>query len=370
MARQILKWGPIGALTLIVGSCLAVRNQASAPEAPLVVPPSTDAATTTAQDEEKIVQSSSVVLGKRVVFEGACDASGAVPIDDRHFALADDEDNIVRIYDADRGGPPLRQIDLTPQLGLDTTKKKKKIIESDLEAATSFGNHAYWLSSHGRNSSGKLKTERLVFFATNLPTVDNDLQVIGVPYRDLVDDLVAEPSLAPFSLDTARELPPKAPGGLNLEGLTSTPQGSLLLGLRSPIPKGKALIVPIENPSAILLGQKPHFGAPLLLNLGGLGVRALSSWKGQYLIVAGPPADGSSELFSWSGPGSEVVLVPGAVEGLNPEAFFTPEDRDEMMLLSDDGSTMIGNEMCKKVPVANKRFRGQWLRLSDLSESN
>src|SRR5690606_31363127 len=159
--------------------------------------------------------SSAMKRGEQVVFEGACDASGAVPIDDRHFALADDEDNLLRIYDAERGGKPLRSIDLNPQLALqdDKKKKKKKSHESDLEAATSIGDQAYWLSSHGRNKSGKLKEERLVFFSTSLPQVTGARRVIGGPYRDLVDDMVAETSLQAFHLEAAQRLAPKAPGG-------------------------------------------------------------------------------------------------------------------------------------------------------------
>jgi|GEM_PF-731561 len=310
--------------------------------------------------------SSAMKRGEQVVFEGACDASGAVPIDDRHFALADDEDNLLRIYDAERGGKPLRSIDLNPQLALqdDKKKKKKKSLESDLEAATSIGNQAYWLSSHGRNKSGKLKEERLVFFSTNLPQVNGALRVIGEPYRDLVDDMVAEPSLQAFHLDAAQRLAPKAPGGLNFEGLTATPEGSLLVGLRSPIPEGNALLVPIENPSDLVWGTKPRFGAPLLLQLGGLGIRALSTWRGRYLVVAGPPAAGQSELFVWDGPGTEVQLVQGAAEGLNPEAFFTPEDREQIMLLSDDGTQMVQGVECKSAPIEAQHFRGQWLTLT------
>ncbi|HWO13092.1 MAG TPA: hypothetical protein VNN80_26510, partial [Polyangiaceae bacterium] len=42
-----------------------------------------------------------------VVFEGMCDASGAIAIDAKRFAIADDEENSIRIYDAERGGAPL-----------------------------------------------------------------------------------------------------------------------------------------------------------------------------------------------------------------------------------------------------------------------
>src|SRR5918995_705524 len=53
-----------------------------------------------------------------VQFEGACDASGAVPVDERHFAVADDEDNVLRVYDAFAGGPPVRRTNLSKQLAL------------------------------------------------------------------------------------------------------------------------------------------------------------------------------------------------------------------------------------------------------------
>ena len=71
-----------------------------------------------------------------VTFEGTCDASGAVPLDARRFAVADDENNVLRIYDAERGGGPLAETDLTPGLRGAGEKKKKAKKEADLEAAT------------------------------------------------------------------------------------------------------------------------------------------------------------------------------------------------------------------------------------------
>src|SRR5690606_32840314 len=68
-------------------------------------------------------------------FEGACDASGAVPLDKHRFVVADDEDNVLRVYHADRGGPPLARIDLSPKLAL----RKQKKAESDIEGATRVG---------------------------------------------------------------------------------------------------------------------------------------------------------------------------------------------------------------------------------------
>ena len=63
-------------------------------------------------------------------FEGACDASGAVGIDSRRFLLADDEDNVLRVYDAERGGKPLFEADFSGELGLMGKKRGK---EADIE---------------------------------------------------------------------------------------------------------------------------------------------------------------------------------------------------------------------------------------------
>src|SRR5688572_741580 len=63
---------------------------------------------------------------REVTFIGMCDASGAVPLGARTFAVADDEGNVLRVYDSDRGGEPIASADLSPQLDLRTAPPKKK----------------------------------------------------------------------------------------------------------------------------------------------------------------------------------------------------------------------------------------------------
>ena len=71
----------------------------------------------------------------------------------------------------------------------------------------------------------------------------------GKSYTQLVlRDMLEDPKLAQFDLKTAETITPKEPGGLNIEGLTSTPEGALLIGFRNPIPEGKALLIPLKNP--------------------------------------------------------------------------------------------------------------------------
>jgi len=300
-----------------------------------------------------------------VEFSGACDASGAVTLDGGLMLVADDEDNVLRVYDGRRGGAPLRSLDLSPVLGLPGGKKKPP--EVDLEAATRLGERAYWMSSHGRSSSGKAAPARLRFFATRGHGDARDLELVGRPYTRLVDDLIAAPQLARFQLARAEALPPKDEGGLNLEGMTAMPDGrSILIGFRSPVPGGQALLVPLLNPAEVVEGGSAGFGAPVLVDLHGLGVRSLSWWRGRYLIIGGGVASGTpSRLFTWKGRGDAPVEVPGVELGsLNPEAFISPEESDEILLLSDDGTVEEDGVACKKQKnVASKRFRGKWIRL-------
>jgi hypothetical protein len=307
-------------------------------------------------------RAASALASQRVVtFEGTCDASGAVPISAKLFAVADDESNVLRIYDADKGGPPIHAVDVTPELHL----KKKKRPEADLEAATRVGDYALWISSHGRSKKGKSQPDRLRFFATNMPAPGAAVRLKGAAYTRLLDDLVADARLAPFDLAAAAELSPQEQGGLNLEGMTATPTGGVLLGFRNPVPRNKALLVELTNPLDPMHGKPAQFGEPVLLDLGGLGVRGLSYWRGRYVIAAGHYEHGAvSRLFTWTGGDSAPQPFPTpALDDFNPEAFFTPEDRDDFMVLSDDGSREISGERCKDLEdTQDMRFRGLWLR--------
>ncbi len=299
---------------------------------------------------------STALLGEQIVFTGACDASGAIPLDKNTFAVADDEDNIIRIYDVRTGGPPLRTLNAAPTIP--TTP------EADIEAATRIGGKAYWLGSHGRGKNGQLRSERLVLLGTNVPTLDSKLEIIGEPYQGLLAALIAHENYLPLALKSAGERSATSPGGLNFEGMTATNRGSLLLGFRSPVPDGKALIAELLNPSKVLWGDAPAFAPPLLLPLGGKGIRALSSWRGDYLVVAGPRDYGTSKLYRWRGPGTVPSHVEVNFTGLNPEAFFTPEDRDEILLISDDGTAELQGVPCKRLSDATeKSFRAVWVTL-------
>jgi hypothetical protein len=297
-----------------------------------------------------------------VLFSGMCDASGAVPLAGGRFLVADDEDNVLRTYDSARPGAPVSQVDVSEFLGAKV--KKKGAAETDLEAATRIGDRAYFITSHALSSAGKYKPERFRFFATSAPAQGKP-QPVGKPYEGLLADLLAEPQLARFDLARAAELPPKVPGGFNIEGMVARNEGGVWLGFRNPLPQGRALLVPLLNPEDLVQGGHARFGEPLTLDLGGLGIRALGAWQGRYLIAAGRyDSGGVSRLLEWDGKAA-VRDVPGAkLDGYNPEAFFVSVAQGRLLLLSDDGSRQVDGEECKSLRDGDKKgFRGLWLAL-------
>ncbi len=301
--------------------------------------------------------------GPVVVFEGMCDASGAIPLDARRFAIADDEENSIRVYDAERGGAPLAVLPIT---GLEETND-----EIDLEAATMVGSYGLWLASHGRTKAGHFAESRVNMILSTAPSLEAPLHMVGSAYRNLLTALATEPTLERFDLERAASIAPQLEGGLNLEGLTARTDGGVIIGFRSPVPDGLALIVGLSNPIEVVRdGVAPKFDAVHQLDLGERrGIRGLSEWRGRTLIIGGSPAYTTvSRLYTWDGKSTQALPVEVDLTDYNPEAFFTPEEREEVMVISDDGTVDHGGTPCKYLRAdAQKRFRGVWLTLPPAS---
>ncbi|RYD66355.1 MAG: DUF3616 domain-containing protein [Verrucomicrobiaceae bacterium] len=300
------------------------------------------------------------------LFHGMCDASAATALDAERFIVADDEDNILRVYKRS-GGEAVYQYDVSEFLG---NQGKKKPKEADLEAAAQIGNLTFWITSHGRNSKGKDKPERQRIFATELTAEGEKIEIkpVGQSYTGLLDDLLESKSLEKYDLKAAAQLAPKDQGGLNIEGLSATPEGHLLIGFRNPIPNGKAILVPLLNPKEVIQGKKAELGTPVELDLQGLGIRGLGFYESRYLIIAGSPAEGGkSRLFEWM-PGTTPKAIPDVtLEGMNPEgmAFHTADGRNEYFVLSDDGSLEVDGKRCKDLKDSSlKRFRGKTVKIA------
>lgn len=313
-------------------------------------------------------------------YTGMCDASAAVSLGHGRFVVADDESDVLRVYQkSDR--KLVGSLSLIKYLK--NTPDTDKTYEADLEGAAAIGDRIYWISSHGRKDKDKDKIEdkskeglldphRLRFFATRItgaPKMATVEESSKAPYETLLDDLIK----GPLSGDLAKAAKYPAeqgdPDGLNIEGLAATPQGALLIGFRNPQPGNKALLVSLQNPGEVVDGlAKPRFGDLIRLDLGGRGIRSIELVNGEYLIVAGPRGDADKSpvtpafaLYRWSGNVSATPVLVRAVENgsFRPEALFYDADSKELVMLSDDGDEPVSGKKCKskKLPAASKSFR-------------
>lgn len=304
-------------------------------------------------------------------YVGTCDASAAVEIGKGYFVVGDDEQSTLNIY---RLGQPevVASVSLGAYLGVQKPGADDE--ETDIEGAARIGNRIYWITSHGVNGKGDPQPNRRRFFATEViedaavPTVT---ALSTTPHLELLDKVIADRRFGSV-FSKASQLPPESEGGLSIEGLAATNDGKLLIGFRNPRPQGDALMLPLDNPAAVLdEGAVPIFGELVRLKLGGRGIRSLEWTGADYLIVAGPhddraanPAALSFELYKWPGPGGQPQRVDQKTfEGINPEAIFRVTGSNRYYVLSDDGDTSIDDRKCKskKVPAERKGFRGLYV---------
>lgn len=167
----------------------------------------------------------------------------------------------------------------------------------DVEALVQLDGGLLVVGSQGANKNGKRKPGRELVLLDGHGPVRPDLSGCE-------------------ECEAVRTLPPKE-GGLSVEGAAGW-AGSLWLGVRSPAPGGKALLLRMEGDAATSL----RVGGRVELDLGGFGVRDLATHEGALLVLAGP-VDGREaphRLYRLARPDAPVerlapALPPGA-EGI------------------------------------------------------
>jgi hypothetical protein len=322
----ILSWLASAALATIAVACSRQSPEGKSPS-----PDSTSKASK---------ESGRFTLGPIQKHPGQQDGSAGVALDEKHFVAATDENNILRLYSTENEEPGKELIDLNTVLGF--PKEEGEFKECDIEGATRFdANTIFWIGSHGRNKNGKVKESRRVFFATTAVPEGTPPQVSlkGSPCKSLMEAFEKTDYLK-----EAAKKKPEEEGGFNIEGLCAY-RSQLLIGFRNPIPDAKAVVIPLENPAGVIAGEPPKLGAPIRLNLGGLGIRDMASWHNEILILAGDYKDRAAgakpqELYRWSGdPKDSPVPIAGTFGDLNPEAVLVYGEKgsESVQVLSDDG---------------------------------
>src|SRR4029079_52567 len=80
---------------------------------------------------------------------GASDASATIAIDDQYMFIADDETNVLRLYDRNHSGLPLNGFDFSADLNLTDPDNP----ELDLEGSTQMGDRAFWTASFSNSKN-------------------------------------------------------------------------------------------------------------------------------------------------------------------------------------------------------------------------
>lgn len=218
----------------------------------------------------------------------------------------------------------------------------------DLEGlALDRSGQVYAIASHSRDGDGdeKKARDKLVRFR-----VEGDAIVAKQVAKGLKPALLAAHQVLAAAAEV-RDV--KAEGGLNIEALEFDAEcRSLLIGFRSPLLDGRAIVVRVENPEAMFdAGEPARLSAPMTLDLDGDGLRGMA-WlpdPAGYLLLAGPVARERVQfrLWFWDGHADRPprrVSVPGLAgfehaEGVCPALIG---GRRCIVVVSDDGDRKKG----------------------------
>lgn len=336
---------------------------------------------------------------------GASDASAALAVDADWMFVADDENQVLRLYSRRDSGLHQAGFDVTASLAL-TDIDGGVPREVDIEGSTRIGNRIFWIGSHGNQATGNhnARPNRRRVFATDL---DGAGILAGLSYAGrydhLLEDMIGWDNAGGHGLGegflglaaaSAPNVSPELPSGLNIEGLSIAPDGSTaLVAFRAPrLPAGSrdlALVVPVLDFDALVTGAAPGsqaagsaaFEPPILLDLGGRAIRSLErNAYGDYLIVAGPsgsvdPSGIDFRLFLWSGSRDDApVLLDADLSILQSGGSFegiveVPVGRGPdtlVQLVVDTGDFDYYAEGVPAKELSERRqakFRSEWVRI-------
>ncbi|MFN6464904.1 MAG: putative Ig domain-containing protein [Nostoc sp. DedVER02] len=320
---------------------------------------------------------------------GTSDASTAIPVGGTFFLEADDENQVLRLYDYSKSGLPVTGFDFTSSLGLTQTDGSGVLREVDLEASTKVGNRIFWLGSQSNSDDGKNRPNRDRIFATDITGAgaSTTLSYVG-RYNFLKEDIInwdvtnghgKGANYYGLAASAATDVGSKQSNGYNIEGLEIAPDNTTAyIAFRAPqVPlsgRANALIVQVTNFTNLISTSGgtqglAQFGAPIELNLGGRGIREIrKNANNQYVIIAGPAGDAGAapndfRLYTWDGnPNSQPQLRAATFPAnFNPEGIITIPDNltntSQIQFVSDDGNSILYNDGTSAKDLSENNFK-------------
>lgn len=225
-------------------------------------------------------------------FSDLYEPSGAASLSDGRVIVVEDD-----------GDRPVRLFSLTlnkSELVLSPESLKGEITKvQDLEGVSEGkDNEIFLITSHSTSNKGERKKTREQLIKLTLKGEQiSKIQVVG--------------NLLPFiqkKLKDSLKLEKKDLEKINIEGLAfDATQETLLIGLRSPVFNGMALILPLLNPYDLFSKkQDPIFNDIITLDLEGAGIRAITyDTKRNRFLIAGEAKNKKgklrSRIWAWDG---------------------------------------------------------------------
>lgn len=313
--------------------------------------------------------------------QGSCDASAMADVGGGYFYVADDENNILRLYNSQFSGMPLRTVN--------AESFANGSEEYDVEGATvsDDGKTIYWITSLANSKKGKEKPYRNRAFTTKINGSGAEATLTSGAYSEKFRDAMikfGDDNGWNFSASAsfANSMIPKRIDGFNVEGLTlkTGGNGAAYIAFRAPcVPKKGvtttssnrkyAVMATVENFEQIFSGSGKsstavQVGAPVLFDFGGLGIRSIERVGDYYVIIAGLfEGGGTPKAYLWDGTTNEnadPITVNGghltemalALENIavggdgHPEAFTARQEDNKLYLniVCDGGSADMYND--------------------------
>jgi hypothetical protein len=296
---------------------------------------------------------------------GIADASAGIALDDNYMIIANDESNLLYVFDRKNSGQPVKTFDFNQGNALnlsDGTPGNYK--EVDVEAGVrSLANPAkiYWLGSMSNNSSNAYKPNRDRLFTV---TVSGTGAAATFTDSNYVDDLRnqlitwGDSHGYNFTAAAADLHSSKVIDGFNIEGMAFGPDDkTMYIGFRAPLVplsgRVNAVIAPIQNFESWINHTPPigsaTIGAPIELNLGGRGIRDLIRLSnGYYIIIAGSYDETAmGAVYKWTGnPADAPTQITSMdisalnVEGVLPVNAGGTLMEDRLQVISDNGDNV------------------------------
>ena len=126
-------------------------------------------------------------------------------------------------------------------------------------------------------------------------------------------------------------------------------------------PCGTSAVGAAPEPARLIAENEHAWASRFTLDLGGVGVRGRRfGWS--YLISAGP-FDGPIELEAptWTVHRHVTLIATNELQDYNLEGFFKPETRDDILLLSDEGTASSTPSSASSLKIPIRTLPRLWL---------